>query len=83
SSEKEIHVVDIDLNDEELSENSPQVDKLIADMAWEGELNWDNHKRKPFPHQEVGVRWILGVEQKILTEPSISGALLADDMGLG
>ncbi|MGR5067244.1 SNF2-related protein [Vibrio alfacsensis] len=83
SKEPEIHVVDIDLNDEELSENSPHVDQLIADISWGGELDWNNYKRKPYPHQEVGVRWILGVGQKSFSEPSIGGALLADDMGLG
>ncbi|WP_188007300.1 SNF2-related protein [Photobacterium damselae] len=81
--EPEIHVVDIDLNDEELAENSQKVEQLISDISWEGELNWNNHKRTPFPHQEVGVRWILGVEQKSSFESKISGALLADDMGLG
>ncbi|OWO77259.1 hypothetical protein B2J71_08645, partial [Vibrio cholerae] len=45
--------------------------------------NWENHKRTPFPHQDIGVRWILGVEQKSLSDSKVSGALLADDMGLG
>ena len=79
----EIHVVDIDLNDEELSENSSKVEQLISDISWDGELNWENHKRTPFPHQDIGVRWILGVEQKGSSDSKISGALLADDMGLG
>ncbi|ACY51402.1 helicase [Vibrio antiquarius] len=83
SESAEIHVVDIDLNDEELSENSPKVEQLISDISWDGELNWENHKRTPFPHQDIGVRWILGVEQKTLSDSKISGALLADDMGLG
>ncbi len=83
SSASEIQVVDIDLNDEELSVNSHKVEQLIADISWEGELNWDNYKRAPFPHQDVGVRWILGLEQKGLSDSNISGALLADDMGLG
>ncbi len=83
SEGSEIHVVDIDLNDEELSENSPKVEQLISDISWDGELNWENHKRTPFPHQDIGVRWILGVEQKSLSDSKVSGALLADDMGLG
>ncbi|USD66596.1 SNF2-related protein [Vibrio sp. SCSIO 43136] len=81
--ENEIHVVDIDLNDEELSSNSPQVESLISEISYEGDLNWDNYKRQPFPHQEAGVRWILGVEKKSHVERAVSGALLADDMGLG
>ncbi|MGF1792899.1 SNF2-related protein [Photobacterium profundum] len=82
-TETEIHVVDIDLNDEELSASSPQVEQLIAEVSWAEDLNWDNHKRKPFPHQEIGVRWILGVEHKGRSDQRFSGALLADDMGLG
>ncbi|ELJ8746616.1 helicase, partial [Vibrio cholerae] len=42
SEGSEIHVVDIDLNDEELSENSPKVEQLISDISWDGELNWEN-----------------------------------------
>ncbi|KAB2824663.1 SNF2-related protein [Aliivibrio finisterrensis] len=83
SESSEIHVVDIDLNDEELSENSHKVEQLISDISWDGELNWDNHKRAPYPHQDIGVRWILGVERKGSSDSKISGALLADDMGLG
>lgn len=61
---------------------SPKVEQLISDISWDGELNWENHKRTPFPHQDIGVRWILGVEQKT-SDSKVSGALLADDMGLG
>ncbi|MCG9776469.1 SNF2-related protein, partial [Vibrio diabolicus] len=66
-----------------MSENSSKVEQLISDISWDGELNWENHKRTPFPHQDIGVRWILGVEQKGSSDSKISGALLADDMGLG
>ena len=83
SEDPEIHVVDIDLNDEELSENSHKVEQLISDISWDGELDWSNHKRTPFPHQDIGVRWILGVERKGSSDSKLSGALLADDMGLG
>ncbi|OWO78607.1 hypothetical protein B2J67_09215, partial [Vibrio cholerae] len=47
---------------------SPKVEQLISDISWDGELNWENHKRTPFPHQDIGVRWILGVEQKSLSD---------------
>lgn len=83
SENTQIHIVDIDLNDEDLSENSLKVDQLIADISFNGELNWSNYKRTPYPHQDTGVRWILGVEQKCSLDPNISGSLLADDMGLG
>ncbi|MCD9475338.1 SNF2-related protein [Photobacterium phosphoreum] len=83
STKSEIHIVDIDLNDEELSTNSPQVERQIAEVSWTEDLNWGNHKRKPFPHQEIGVRWILGLKYKSQSDEMISGALLADDMGLG
>lgn len=80
---EETIVVDIDLNDEVLSEHSPLVESKIADVCREGELDWGNHIRTPFKHQNVGVRWILGLLDKSEHDDKINGALLADDMGLG
>jgi SNF2 family DNA or RNA helicase len=80
---KEVIVVDIDLNDEILSENSPLVEAKIEDVSRKGALNWNNHIRTPFKHQDIGVRWILGLLDQSEQDPKISGALLADDMGLG
>ncbi|MEA1967624.1 MAG: SNF2-related protein, partial [Thermodesulfobacteriota bacterium] len=75
----EVAVVDIQLNDEDLEIASPTVDKIIADILYPlDKLNWANYARKPFPHQEVGVQWIVG-----LATNQCQGGLLADDMGLG
>jgi SNF2 family DNA or RNA helicase len=76
-------VVDIDLNDEDLSLNSPLVEAKIEDVSRKGDLNWDNHIRTPFKHQDIGVRWILGLLDQSDEDKQIKGALLADDMGLG
>lgn len=81
--EPEVHVVDIDLNDEELTESSPKLDKLVDEVSWKNELDWNNYARTPYPHQEVGVRWIFGLLHSQLDNCPVPGALLADDMGLG
>ncbi|WP_024333382.1 SNF2-related protein [Desulfotignum balticum] len=73
-----VTVVDIDLNDEQLDISSPAVKKATDEILFPAEkLTWDNYKRQPYPHQLIGVQWILG-----LSEES-SGGILADDMGLG
>jgi hypothetical protein len=54
-------------------------------------LSFTRYARKPFPHQEDAVRWLLGHAQRALRRANRSGnpegfgagALLADDMGLG
>lgn len=80
NSQDETLVVDIDLNDEALDSVSPKVEASIDDICSNEELEWGNYDRNPFPHQERGIRWILG----LLNSPSgCSGGLLADDMGLG
>ncbi|MBF0233429.1 MAG: restriction endonuclease [Desulfamplus sp.] len=74
----EITVLDIKLNDEDLDIASSTVDKVIADILYPlDRLTWENYARKPFPHQEVGVQWIVGLANQG------EGGLLADDMGLG
>ena len=78
-----IVVVDIDLNDDDLSQESAVVAKDLDSVLDKHELDWSNHKRTPYPHQEIGVRWILGLENKAYSEEAINGAILADDMGLG
>lgn len=80
---EETIVVDIDLNDEVLSENSPLVEEKIEDVSRKGTLDWSNHIRTPFKHQDIGVRWILGLLDQSEQDKQIKGALLADDMGLG
>jgi len=80
---EETIVVDIDLNDEILSEHSLLVESKIDDVCRKGELNWGNYIRRPFKHQDIGIRWILGLIDQSQEEEQIKGALLADDMGLG
>ncbi|AIY65735.1 SNF2-related protein [Pseudoalteromonas piratica] len=80
---EETIVVDIDLNDEELSENSPIVSEKINDVCRMGDLDWGNYLRTPYKHQDIGVRWILGLLDQSHENSAISGSLLADDMGLG
>ncbi len=80
---EETVVVDIDLNDEVLSEHSSLVESKIDDVCRKGELNWDNYIRTPFKHQDIGIRWILGLLDQSHQKKQIQGALLADDMGLG
>jgi len=80
---EETVVVDIDLNDEILTESSLIIDQKIHDVSRVGELDWANYIRKPYEHQEVGVRWILGLIDIQQSDSLISGGLLADDMGLG
>ncbi|MDO6718704.1 SNF2-related protein [Psychrosphaera sp. 1_MG-2023] len=80
---EETLVVDIDLNDEVLTENSPVVSDKIKDVCRVGELDWTNYLRTPYKHQDIGVRWILGLLDQSHQKNSFSGSLLADDMGLG
>ncbi|WP_019603598.1 DEAD/DEAH box helicase [Teredinibacter turnerae] len=42
-----------------------------------------NLKRKPFPHQEEGIGWMLAHLDYLTGNNETGGALLADDMGLG
>lgn len=80
---EETIVVDIDLNDEELSEDSPIVSEKINDVCRTCDLDWGNYLRTPYKHQDIGVRWILGLLDQSHENSAISGSLLADDMGLG
>ncbi len=78
---QEYIIVDIALNDENLDITSPALEKSIDEILYPAQnLDWTNYLRKPFPHQEIGVRWILGLTQ---AEENYDGGLLADDMGLG
>lgn len=77
-------VVDIDLNDDEASF---ALEKCISDVSYTGPIDFSKYKFTPFPYQEQGVRWILGLASETLGlsdgEAGKHGALLADDMGLG
>jgi SNF2 family DNA or RNA helicase len=76
-------VIDIPLNDEELDNPSPLIEEALNKVLYVDELDWSNHKRTPFPHQLIGVKWILGLEELARNKEVVNGALLADDMGLG
>ncbi len=83
--ETENLVVDIELADTEvLNTESAEVQaKLHEVLVSEDLLDWSNYKYTPYPHQSIGVRWIMGLYQDKAVEHQKNGALLADDMGLG
>ena len=80
-------IVDIATNDDLLELGSDYIPALIRDAAYKPPINYSSYKRQPFPHQDEGIRWILGLAQPTVSLPdgeeSLRGALLADDMGLG
>jgi SNF2 family DNA or RNA helicase len=80
-------IVDIATNDDLLELGSDYIPALIRDAAYKPHIDYSIYKRQPFPHQDEGIRWILGLAQPTLSlsdgEESLHGALLADDMGLG
>lgn len=45
--------------------------------------NPDALLRKPFPHQEQAIRWLMALAMDESRDSKWAGALLADDMGLG
>ncbi|SHJ99771.1 Superfamily II DNA or RNA helicase, SNF2 family [Desulfatibacillum alkenivorans DSM 16219] len=77
---------DIDTHDEALPECLS--DGTNIDFSpWAQPIDWSIVKRSPYPHQEQGVRWLLGHMDGALRHPrpesGVRGCLLADDMGLG
>lgn len=67
--------------------NHPLLD--LAENAWFADsINFSSYLRQPYPHQDEGIRWMLGlanasVDKELQDACRIQGALLADDMGLG
>jgi SNF2 family DNA or RNA helicase/HJR/Mrr/RecB family endonuclease len=51
------------------------------------DIDFKSYKRQPYSHQEEGIRWLLSLilNEEEITDPELrrTGALLADDMGLG
>ena len=80
-------IVDIATNDDLLELGSDYIPALVMGAAFKPPIDYSIYKRQPFPHQDEGIRWILGLAQPTLSLPdgkeSLHGALLADDMGLG
>lgn len=75
----------LELNDDQLAQGlltlSPQGLPIYT-----GAICADGCRLTPFPYQEYGIRWILGLAGAALQLPEknrFGGALLADDMGLG
>ena len=85
--ETDTMVLDVAPNDESLEFGSNDFPDVIDEESYNREINFSSYNRTPFPHQEKGVRWILGLSGKSLKledkEESTYGGLLADDMGLG
>ena len=80
-------VLDVIENDEDLGYGSDDIPQKIRDVSYQGDLNYSYLKLKPFPHQDEGIRWLLGLAEPSFQvadhEDSLHGGLLADDMGLG
>lgn len=75
----------LELNDDQLAQGlltlSPQ-----GLPVYSGAICADGCRLTPYPYQEFGIRWILGLAGAALGLPEknrFGGALLADDMGLG
>lgn len=78
-------VVDIATNDDLLEFGDRSLLDYAEQSLFTERIDFVAYRRQPFPHQEEGVRWLLGLMQSSLKSSAvkIEGALLADDMGLG
>jgi len=83
-------VVDIATNDDDLEYGDTSLREQVKQSSFTEEIDFNEYRRQPFPHQEEGVRWLLGLMQSALkqhklgeSDSKVRGALLADDMGLG
>ena len=83
----DLKIVDIAKNDDLLEFGADHIPSKIREVSYSGHIDWPYYKRQPFPHQDEGIRWILGLAKPTLSlsdgEEGLHGALLADDMGLG
>ncbi|GBU09473.1 hypothetical protein AwWohl_06110 [Gammaproteobacteria bacterium] len=81
---KGILVLDIDLNDTDVKYT---INEKIKDVLSKRDLDLSEYKRKCYPHQEIGIKWILGLVENTRKNKKEylygGGGLLADDMGLG
>ncbi len=79
-------VVDVDLNDTEATFGGDNFNAKLEDILFQDSIDFSYLSRKPFPHQETGIRWFLGLAMEgIEKDPkdAVCGGILADDMGLG
>lgn len=75
-------VVDIDLYDDERKNLPETLTTSIEAISEKSPLDLSNYHYTPLKHQDVGIRWLLGLSQQD-TNGKQNGGLLADDMGLG
>lgn len=80
----EPNVLDIELDDDGESP-SDQLNVQIPDESLRSQtlVEIAGLKRKPYPHQQEAIRWLLALSCDQDRDPLWTGALLADDMGLG
>lgn len=72
-------IFDIKKNDDYLDF---QTDFIEKDTFYQGDINNEEYSKNFYPHQVIGIRWILShAVSSIKNAPQ--GCLLADDMGLG
>jgi len=83
----ETQVLDIHLQDTEISVGLDSDTAPPLDLKSSIDIDFKSYKRQPYPHQEEGIRWLLSLilNEEEITDPELrrTGALLADDMGLG
>ncbi|WP_029913829.1 DEAD/DEAH box helicase [Pelobacter seleniigenes] len=73
---------------DEVTDSSDNLLKIAEVSDFSGQIDFAAYLRQPYPHQDEGIRWMLGLAnmgfgKDIQEVGSIQGALLADDMGLG
>lgn len=73
---------------DDVEDDSSRLLEAAEGSRYTGDITFESYLRQPYPHQEEGIRWMLGMANNSLGKDiqgagSIQGALLADDMGLG
>ena len=83
----ETQVLDIHLQDTKISVGFKEDIAPPLDLRSSLDIDFKSYKRQPYAHQEEGIRWLLSLilNEEEIAEPESrrTGALLADDMGLG
>jgi len=78
----------IGLITEDADEDLPSLTKRANSARPSSPIRYDDLRRQPFPHQKSGIEWMAGLLEAAYSDDRgdmyrLSGALLADDMGLG
>jgi SNF2 family DNA or RNA helicase len=83
---REPTVIDIEEYDEEVTHKSDITAPPLA-FGTTKTIDYSPYARKPFPHQEAGISWLLSLAEESwcqgIDQAPHRGGLLADDMGLG